>query len=238
MLGTYMAIRLSIRNSLKLNFINENSFMLTLGSLLGARLFGIIFNYQAYFQSFSVENLIQFLRIWDGGLSGWGALVGFFLSLYYISKKSEQDFFKWADAIVPSVIFAAFFYHLGAFFDGRNYGNETSLPWGVQFENITVKFAVPIHPTQTYAALYSIAIATALIILIKHPKIKEKKTGFIALIGTSTYSFCYFIEQFARGDDTLLLFGIRAPQILSLIVSILTGIFLFMRYYYPTNFKK
>lgn len=232
--ATYFFIKFSVRNSLKINFINEHIFILLFSSLVGARIFGVIYNYQAYLPNFGVDNFIQFFKIWDGGLNGWGGLIGFFICLYHICKKHEQDFLKWIDTAIPATIIGLSIYHIGAFFDGRNYGHETSLPWGVNFENITVKYAVPIHPTQTYAALYSIAIAYLLVIMLKNARKNDLKTGIVGLTGITVYGFFRFLEEFARGDDTIMIFNqFRLPQLLALLIFILAGISLYLRYNNP-----
>ncbi|NIA02053.1 MAG: hypothetical protein GWP15_01590, partial [Nitrospirae bacterium] len=111
-------------------------------------------------------------------------------------------------------------------------GKPTPLPWGVNFESAQIKYTIPIHPTQIYAFLYTLAIAITLIL------ISKKKAGFIGLIGIASFSFVNFLEHFLRGDDTLLLFGIRVPQIIMLLLSITSGIFLYIHYNKPTNTNK
>jgi len=90
---------------------------------------------------------------------------------------------------------------------------------------------VPIHPTQIYAFIYSVAIYTFLVIYNQTIKIKEtERRGFIATIGILSFSFFKFIEEFFRGDDTWLFFGIRLPQIFAGITILVSGIFLIKKY--------
>jgi len=231
MVGTLTTIKLSIKNGLKLQFLSNNSFKLILLSIAGARLVAILANYSTYFYEFSTNTLLNLFTIWDKGLSLWGGIIAFFLSLYFICKKSEQNFWKWLDVLVPSLILAIAIAHIGAFFDGINYGNPSQLPWAVNFESPSIKYAVPIHPSQIYAFLYSSIITTSLIFLSQAEKVKNlKKEGFIGLTGVSLYAFFRFIEGFTRGDDTWLIFGARMPQIIALIIFISSGIFLYLRY--------
>ncbi len=229
--STIILIRLSIKNGLKLQFLSENSFKLIVFSIIGARIFSIIFNYQIYFSQLSTKSFFQLFYFWDKGLDLWGALLAFTITFYFLCKKSEdQDFYKWLDVFAPAVIIGMALGHIGAFFDGVNYGNETSLPWGVNFESPAIKYTVPIHPTQIYAFVYSLLIGIGLIFLSKNPKIAAlEKKGFIGILGIIVYQFMRFLEEFVRGDDTVLIFGIRLPQILALILSISAGIFLFLR---------
>lgn len=229
--GTYAVIFLSKKNSLKLQFLSDNSFILIIYSIIGARVVSIIENYQTFFYSFSKEAFLQFFYIWDKGLNIWGGVITFIIAFLYLCKKNERDFFKWMDAIVPAVMVGMAISHLGAFFEGINYGSETSLPWGVNFDSPAIKYTVPIHPTQIYAAIYTALIAIGLFHLFKSEKIENlKKHGFIATIGIFSYNLMRFLEEFVRGDDTWLIFGIRMPQITALLITITSGIYLYKRY--------
>lgn len=191
----------------------------------------VIINYQVYLYEFSFSALSRIFFIWDKGLNSWGAILGFGIGFYIICKKKEQNFFKWMDIMVPSIIIILGISSLGAFFDGIHYGKETSLPWGVNFESPSIKYTVPIHPTQIYAFIYSLIIASALILVDQNTKIKNKfSDGIIALMGVSAFSLFKFLEEFLRGDDAWLIFGVRISQIFALIVLILTGIIFYLRY--------
>lgn len=227
----YLLIKSAVHNGLKIQFLSENFLPLFLWTLLGARIVAVIANYQNYFFEFSLNNLLSTLYIWDKGLSLWGGALAFTIYFYLLCKKSDQNFFKWLDSIAPSLFIAIGIWNIGAFFDGVNYGNESSLPWAVNFDSPSIKYAVPIHPTQIYAFLYCGLITVTLQLLEHSQKIQKlEKKGFIALCGITLYSFFFFLENFVRGDDTLMLFSIRVPQILSFIILISSGIFLYLRY--------
>ena len=239
LIGAYAMIKLSVKNGLKLQFLSENAFTIILWALFGARTLNILFHYQTYFYEISFDAFFKLFAIWDKGLNIWGAILAGIISFYYITKDREQDFWKWMDVIIPSVIIALTISHLGTFFEGTNYGHETSLPWGVNFESPAIKYAVPIHPTQIYAFLYSSVIAISLILVSQTKKILNLKlSGFTGLLGVILYSLFRFLEEFLRGDDTIEIFNIRVPQILALILFIITGTFLYIRYNRPDLLSK
>jgi len=227
----YLLIQLVNQHNLKMQFLSTHFFVLVLITILGARIFGIIENFDYYFTDFSQERILDLFAIWDKNLNFWGAIGIFLLYFYFLCKRDDQSFFKWLDILVPIIITGIGIGSIGAFFDGINYGNETNMPWGVNFESPIVKYAVPIHPTQIYTFLYCTILA---IVLFLSPRIKKLKDinlpGTVGLLGISIYSFLQFIEEFFRGDDALTIFDIRISQIASLIVAILTGIFLYLRY--------
>lgn len=237
--ATYFFIKLSVSNGLKIQFLSEHSWKFILWSIIGARIFSIIQNFDTYFYEFSSKTLLQVFFIWDKGLSLTGAIIAFIVYLYFISKKHGQDFWKWIDVLIPSIILGLSIGFIGTFFEGTNYGKPTSLPWGVNFESPQIKFTVPIHPTQIYAFLYSLTIAITLILTSKTERIINiNKSGFTGIIGIFLFSLFNFLEQFVRGDDTYTIIGIRIPQIIALIATISSGIFLYYRYNKRTKSKK
>lgn len=234
--GTYAIIKLAKLNNLKIQFLSDNAISLILVSILGARIISIAQNYQNYFYEISSQSILSTLYIWDKGLNAWGGIIAFLIYFYFLCKKNEQNFLKWMDVLTPSFLIIMGISSLGAFFDGINYGRETSLPWGVNFESPTIKYRVPIHPTQIYSFIYSIAISVSLIIQNQSIKIKNPgKLGFTAILGVFLFSLFRFFEEFVRGDESWLIYGIRLPQILAGITILVSGIFLFKKYTQPNK---
>ena len=233
---TIAIINFAKANGLKIQFISDRSIWIILSGLALGRIFGVIENYYVYFYELSFESLIKTLFIWDQTISATGFIIGALAYLYYACRKNEQDFFKWLDALAPAILIGLAIGHLGEFFAGINYGKESGLPWSVNFESPAIKYTVPIHPSQIYAFLYTSAVGIAAIWASKHKKIIElEKSGFIGIGIILIYSFLQFLEHFTRGDDTITLLGIRVPQMLFLLTTILTGVFLYLRYNKRTN---
>ena len=235
---SYQLIKLAIKNRLKIQFLSDNFLKLIIVGIIGARIVAVIFNYTSYFYEFSIEAFLRLFYIWDKGLSFSGAMLAIIIYFYYISKKEEQNFFKWLDVIIPATILGLAIGHLGTFFEGTNYGIPTSLPWGVNFESPSIKYAVPIHPTQIYAFLYASIIYASLINFKQSEKFQIfQKDGAIGLIGISAYFFFKFLEEFIRGDDVLLIFDIRITQILTLIAFLISS-YIFYKKFLKKNRKK
>jgi phosphatidylglycerol---prolipoprotein diacylglyceryl transferase len=227
--GTYALIKLSLNNGLKLQFLSSNSVKLILATFLGARLVGVLLDFYFYFYEISLNSFFRFFFIWDRNFNLWGGAFGFFLTLYFICRKTDQDFWKWLDTVVPAGIIAFAVGHIGAFFGGINYGSPTSLPWGVNFASPLIKYTVPIHPTQIYAFLYSICLILGLWGISNYKNFPEK-TGILGLTGIFAYSFLRFLEEFVRGDDSMLIFGIRIGKFLIPMFFIFTGVIIYLRY--------
>ncbi len=200
---------------IKLSFLAENSLLIFFCGLICARFLFVAYNFSYFWDIVITEgHPFELLYIWDKGLSAWGGLLGVFLSIFLLARKQKEDFLAWSDILVISVLFGMVFANIGAFLDGRNYGTPTDLPWGVLME--PSQYAIPIHPVQLYAAFYSLLIGIILYHLFNHKLFKS--SGVITWLGLTLYCFFRFIEEFLRGDEANLLFGlIREAQIYSLI---------------------
>lgn len=229
---TIAAIRIGIKNSLKIQFLSDNAWKIIIWSIIGARIMAVFINYQNYFYELSSEALLRLLYIWDKGLELWGAIIAATIYFYILCKKSDQNFWKWIDVLVPATILGLAIGDLGAFFDGTNYGTPSSLPWAVNFENPAIKFSVPIHPTQIYAFLYSLMIFVGLLLLSQTKKMKEiEPSGLLGLIGIGIFSIFHLLEESIRGDDTFTIIGIRLGIIAAIISILGTLAIIYLRYF-------
>lgn len=209
----------------KLTFLANHSLLLFLGAILMARLVYVFKNYPLYLGVIDTEHIINLFNIVDKGLSFWGGVFGFFLTLAFFCWKEKENFFEWLDVFIPALFGGMFFGNIGLLLDGRNYGNETNLPWGVVIESS--RFAVPIHPTQLYAALYCLLIT---LLLLQFAKTKTARVpGNTAFLGISIYSLFKFLEEFLRGDESNYILGLREVQFYCIFVFIFSTIILYLQ---------
>lgn len=224
MAGSFLFMRLAKRYRLKLNFLTHHGGLVILSTLISARLFFILFHLQEFNEFFSI------FKLWDKGLSFWGALLGFSLSIVYVAKKYGESWLRIFDAISLPLLLGLLFGHAGAFLDGIAHGKATNLPWGITFQSAVVKYAVPIHPTQLYAFLYTFVLFFMLRKVSKEWFFKAE--GFTASVTIWAYSLFRFLEEFFRGDDTIMLFEvIRISQLLAF------AVFAFMTWYLIQVFR-
>lgn len=210
-----------------MSFIAQHTLQIFLGGLIGARLVFIIQNAKYFLFQFNLNHFLEMFYIWDKNLSFWGGVFGIILTLVYICRKEKENLAKWLDITSVAILGGMIFGYIGAYFDGRNYGNETSLPWGILLESS--RFAVPIHPTQIYGAIYT-AILTFILFRISQKKLNQKD-GFITLVAVSSYSLLRFLEEFLRGDEANFYFiGLRDAQVYCLIAFLGASALLFLRY--------
>jgi phosphatidylglycerol:prolipoprotein diacylglycerol transferase len=209
----------------RLNFLADHSLAIFFGAVLAARIVFVAENYKSYFAQLDFEHLIGILYIWDKGLSFWGGMIGLCLTLAFFCRKEKEKLWKWLDVLTIGTMAGLVFGNLGTFLDGSNYGNETDLPWGVIMDNS--RFAVPIHPTQIYALIYTLCITIVLWNLWNTNYGKQE--GNIALTGIICYGIFRFLEEFLRGDESNYLFGLREAQIYCIIALIAAGTLMYLR---------
>ena len=212
--------RLAQRNRVIIEPILQHSLFLFLSILVGARVLFILNHLPLFFYDFdfSIRIFIGLISIWDQGLSFWGGAIGVVASLMYLAKKYDGDLEKWLDLLALAALIGFSIGVVGTFLDGMNHGRETILPWGMTFESRAVKYAVPIHPVQLYALVYMTAITIFSFEL--HKKLRMQTAGFISRYVVLLYALFRFLEEFFRGDDTIMIAGIiRLPQVLALFVS-------------------
>jgi len=222
-IGFFVALlimnKLIQKNRLDLKLIADHSLSIFLAGLILGRIVFVARNFDYFFPNFEFQNIVHIFYIWDKGLSPWGGILGILLMVSLFAWQNKQDIGKWLDVFSVGILGAITFANIGAFFDGRNYGHETILPWGILMENS--KYAVPIHPTQIYATIYS-GILTS--IFFKYmSKRKSKYSGQATLLIVLSYSVLRFIEEFFRGDESEFFLGLREAQIYALIAIVVTA---------------
>ena len=196
---------------------------LVIGIIVGGRLGYVIFYNFEYF----VQNLIEIFKLWNGGMSFHGGLIGVILSIVIFAQKTKINFFKFADVVSCVAPIGIFFGRIANFINGELYGKVSNLPWSVIFpssENISR------HPSQIYEAILEGMI---LFLLINYLALKKNylfKPGYISGFFLILYSiFRIFSEIFREPDIHLgLFFNYFSMGTLLSIITGITGFFIIL----------
>ncbi len=217
--GSIVFANLCKRNRVSIDLVSSNALVLFLSALIVGRLSFAFLHHELYFFTYEPREWLGLLGLWDKGISFWGALTGFCLALMRLYKKNGQPLSPLLDQLSVALLVGMIFGSIGTFLDGASYGVPTTLPWGMTFRSAYVKYISPIHPTQLYSALY---LSVTLVILLRLlSKLRGTQiSGFVTELGVLIISCGMFLENFVRGDDTLFIGPIRAPQITALAVAI------------------
>ena len=127
--------------------LDKLAMYMIVSTVIGARLGHCLF----YEPDYYLNNPIEILYIWHGGLASHGAAVGIIFALFLFSKYQKPDFWWTIDRIVIVVALAGFFIRMGNLMNSEIYGHETTMPWGFVF--LRDNQEIPRHPTQIYEAL-------------------------------------------------------------------------------------
>ncbi len=190
--------------------------------LLGGRIGYILFyNFDYY-----LLNPLSIIKLWEGGMSFHGALIGIIFGTYIFSLKKNIPAFFLLDIISCVAPIGIFFGRIANFINGELVGKTTDVFWGVIFPKIDNSVR---HPSQLYEAFLEGFILFIIInsILSK----KNYKIGTCSYMFLIFYGFFRIISEFFRKPDEQLgyLFNlISMGSILSLLM-ILAGMIIFFK---------
>ncbi|MFH1072207.1 MAG: prolipoprotein diacylglyceryl transferase [Nanoarchaeota archaeon] len=197
---------------------------LIVGDIIGARLFHVFVFEFSYYKG----HLLDIFKIWQGGLSFHGALVGTIVVTWYFCRKYRIKFYDIADAIVFPVAIALALGRIANFINSELYGKITSLPWCVDYSQNPYLANPPDgcrHPSQLYESLKNFFIF-GILYSFKRMK-KEYPSGFFFWLFVTLYGVLRFFITFTRDEPPIFGTGIAEAQWLSLLMAIVGGIFLF-----------
>ena len=203
------------------DFITYSILAIILGGRLG---YVLLYNPKYYFYNF-----LDIFKIWEGGMSFHGGLIGVILASIIFAKKNNQNPYNYLDVVSIVAPIGIFFGRIANFINSELYGHETNLPWSVKFIQID---NLNRHPSQLYEAIFE-GIILFLILIYFRKKGFMKIPGLISSLFLIFYSFFRFVIEFFRVPDEqlgYLYFNLSMGQIISLIFFI-AGIYLMKKNY-------
>src|SRR5215203_4103202 len=126
-------------------------FYASLGIILGGRIGYVLF----YNLSYYLQNPVDILKLWDGGMSFHGGVIGTSLGILYLARKEKLSWLRIHDYVACCVPFGLFFGRLANFVNQELWGAPTQVSGAVRFVEVTRYGAVlgpPRHPSQIYEA--------------------------------------------------------------------------------------
>ena len=191
---------------------------LVLGIILGGRLGYVIFYNLEYY----IQNSFEIFKLWQGGMSFHGGLLGVIVTIFIFSKNKNTNFFKYSDIVACVAPIGIFLGRIANFINGELFGKISTLPWAVIFPyggNIAR------HPSQIYEAILE---GLVLFILINFLALKKHliiKTGYVSSFFLIAYSILrIFSENFREPDQHLgYLFNYFSMGTLLSILTLISG---------------
>jgi len=225
----YLIIKIIKMKKIKISnkIVNELISNCMIGIILGGRLGYVTFyNPEYYF-----NNLMEIFKIWNGGMSFHGGLIGVILAIIYSSRTLNIPIMLFSDLVAIVSPIGLFFGRIANFINGELFGRVTNHNLGMIFPN-GGKF--PRHPSQLYEAFFEgIILFFIMLVLMNKSDFFEKK-GFLTASFVFFYGiFRFFIEYFREPDGHigLIYFNLSMGQFLSLPM-IVFGLYFMINLYY------
>ena len=197
---------------------------LIIGVILGGRLGYIIF----YNLSYYLNNFFDIFKIWQGGMSFHGGLLGVIVASILFAKKNNQDPFLYLDLVSLVAPIGIFFGRLANFINSELYGKVSDAPWSVIFIKVD---KLSRHPSQLYEAILE-GIILFLILMLFKKKNYLTKPGLISGLFLIFYSIFRFFVEFYRVPDKQLgyvVFNLSTGQVISLVFLIIGTIVFYLK---------
>ena len=179
------------------------------GVILGGRLGYVLF----YMPDFYISNPLSIFKLWEGGMSFHGGLLGVLLALFWFAKSRKLPYFVVTDFVAPLVPLGLAFGRLGNFINGELWGRPSDWPWAMVFPTVD---QIARHPSQLYQFAGE-GLLLAILLWIYASKVK--RPGQISGLFLLGYGVLRFLVEFAREPDAflgLLGLGLSMGQWLSL----------------------
>ncbi len=174
--------------------VGDLLFYVALGVVLGGRLGYVLF----YITPEFLANPLVLFRIWEGGMSFHGGLIGVLLAFAYFAHRTGTTFFEVADFVAPLVPIGLGAGRIGNFINGELWGKTSDLPWAMVFPHAG---PWPRHPTQLYEALLEgVVLFLSLWWFSSRPRPRMAVSGLFLLL----YGLFRFLVEFVREPDVQL----------------------------------
>jgi len=197
-IGSYLLVRYQLK---KKDFgitrveIENLYFYLVLGLMIGARLGYILF----YDLRTYLQDPLEMIAIWHGGMSFHGGLIGVLLVGILFSYKNKKSFWRLSDLLIVTAPIGLGLGRIGNFINGELYGRVTTLPWGMIFPK---GGPLPRHPSQLYESALEGGVLFVILWFLKDNK-RIPTGGLLALFLFLYGVFRFFVEFFREPDAHL-----------------------------------
>jgi phosphatidylglycerol:prolipoprotein diacylglycerol transferase len=171
--------------------ISDLLFYFALGAIIGGRAgYTVMYN----FSGFIAEPLVIF-KIWQGGMSYHGGMVGVFVAMWLYARHTGRTFFRVSDYLAPLVPLGLGAGRLGNFINGELWGRPTDLPWGMVFPFVD---KLPRHPSMLYEFLLEGVLFFIILWLFSS---RPRPTMAVSGLYLICYGVFRFVVEFVREPD-------------------------------------
>lgn len=204
--------------------VDDLIFYTALGIILGGRLGYMLF----YGFDQLLANPLNLFRVWKGGMSFHGGLLGVMVAVWVYGRRLQQGFFVLMDFAAPLVPIGLGCGRIGNFINGELWGAPTSVPWAVMVDGEAR------HPSQLYEATLE---GLALFLMVWLFSARPRPTMAVSAVFLLSYGVFRSGVEFVRLPDAhlgYLAFGwLTMGQVLTLPMLGLGSLLLWLAYRTP-----
>ncbi|MGJ8617938.1 MAG: prolipoprotein diacylglyceryl transferase [Sulfitobacter sp.] len=224
--------------------VEDLLFWVILGVILGGRLGYVLF----YQPGVYLANPLQILKLWQGGMSFHGGVIGVIAAALYYTTRHKIPKLSTGDMICLGLAPGLFLGRIANFINAELWGRATDLPWGVAFPTEAAQFCAEVagicarHPSQLYEAALEGLVLGALLVWMAWRRGALKKEGLICGTFLAGYGIARFVVEFVRQPDAQFItegnplglawqiggYGLTMGQVLCLPMMVI-GLFLILR---------
>jgi phosphatidylglycerol:prolipoprotein diacylglycerol transferase len=238
--GAYITEREVMRRGGKENYVWDMMIWVVIAGIIGARI-GYVLNDIAGGGKYYINNPEAILKVSEGGLHIYGAVIGGFIAVYYYTRKYPFDLWLLMDAVAPALLISQALGRLANFINQELYGPPTDLPWGIPissdfrinpwrdmvlYPEATTRF----HPTFAYEMIWNLVAVGIIYLLIRRygEKYKPGTIFFLWLIfeGVGRFLIEYFRPDQPRVPGT----DISVSRIVAALMAIIGLVLLLARF--------
>ena len=219
-LGVILAIYRARKQGLKDDLIFDFILLALPIAIICARGYYVIFERDSY-----SGDILSIFKIWKGGLAIYGGVIGGLVTAILFCRHHKFPLFRFLDLVVPSLVLGQAIGRWGNFVNQEAFGNlveNSSLqffPYAVYIDALGEWH----QATFFYESMWNVCLLVAMLIVSR----KEPKTGTMTCMYFVFYGLGRFLIEGLRTDSLYIISGIRASQVLSLLL-ILGGMLLYV----------
>lgn len=200
MLGWWYLLKLDNRIPPLMNQKMRDDIMLwaILGIVLGGRLGYVLFYNLPYY----LENPLDAFKVWQGGMSFHGGMVGLITAFYVMCRRAHASYWQLMDQVACVAPIGLCLGRIANFINSELYGRASDVPWAMIFPRD--ELGIPRHPSQLYqAALEGLSLFIILNLAFHFTSIRKYRgaTSGLFLIG---YAFFRSLAEIFREPDVQL----------------------------------
>ena len=188
-------------------------FYSALGVILGGRIGYVLFYNLGHY----LQHPIEIVKLWDGGMSFHGGMVGTSLGIIYFARKEKLSWLRIHDYVACCVPMGLFFGRLANFVNQELWGAPTTVPWAVRFQEFNAYgqrfLGPPRHPSQIYEAVLEGLVLFAILSWMFWKTDARYQPGKLVGAFLFVYGIFRFAIEFIREPDSQLISFTQATHL-------------------------